>query len=347
MLDYLTHFLCALLYKLPPELAHDVAITFLRWTPNLFIPRLDPKLIQNMGRTVAGIRFAHPVGLAAGFDKDACVFHKLGSMGFSFVEVGSITPKPQPGNPSPRLFSAPDIGAIVNRYGFNSRGIDHAISCLRRYVPTSILGINLGKNKDQKDSATDFAEGARRLSKFGHYITINVSSPNTPGLRNEQNVENLESILTATRRALEKEKCGQKPIFIKLSPDMPLKKEEAVIDYLASSRSGVAGVIVCNTTMQRPRAYHSHPVLQQEGGLSGRPLRAIALSMLQRVVKQSRGRLAIISCGGIETARDVYERLSMGADLVQLYTSFIFQGPRIIRRILLHLQTIEEKCKEE
>lgn len=307
-----------LLHWLPPEIAHHLAIQLLRHFPvKNVITDLD---IPELSQTLMGLHFPHPLGLAAGFDKDGEVFDKLGQLGFSFVEIGSITPRPQPGNPKPRLFRVPEQKAIINRYGFNSKGIEYMQQCLKRYPRTCITGINLGKNKETENAIDDFLLGATAFSKQADYFTLNISSPNTPGLRDLQNPETLKPILEGLRAILTTQK-----LLVKLSPDMPLDLEARLVEFLVGR---VEGIIVSNTTMV------------EQGGLSGEPLKERATAMLKRVHQITQGQLILIGCGGISCGQDAYDKLLAGANLLQLYTSFIYQGPQVIRRVLLELKAL-------
>lgn len=307
-----------LLHWLPPETAHDVAIKLLRLFPvkNVIADINTDELSQNL----MGLNFPHPLGLAAGFDKHGEVFDKLGQLGFSFVEIGSVTPRPQPGNPKPRLFRLKDQNAIVNRYGFNSKGIEHMQQCLKRYPRTCIIGVNLGKNKETENAIDDFLLGAAAFSQQADYFTLNISSPNTPGLRDLQDPITLKPIIEGLRAIL-----GTQNLLVKLSPDMPLDLETRLVEFLVGR---VEGIIISNTTMV------------EQGGLSGEPLKERSAAMLKRVYQITQGQLILIGCGGISSGQDAYDKLAAGADLLQLYTSFIYQGPQVIRRILLELKSL-------
>ncbi len=325
------------LHLLPPEAAHEVAIKLLRWMPaRSVIADLDLKILQ---QEFCGLSFPHPLGLAAGFDKHAEVFDKLGLLGFSFVELGSITPRPQPGNPKPRLFRLPQQQAIINCYGFNSKGQDYAAQCLQKYPRTAITGINLGKNKTTVNAADDFLQGAEHLITQADYFTINVSSPNTPGLRDLQTSEALDPIIDGVRAIMQNKK-RKVPLFIKLSPDIPLQQESSLIEFLVAK--AIDGIIISNTTSSR-EGVENNEYAAQSGGLSGPPLKARSTAMLRRVYNITQGRVLLIGCGGISTGLDAYEKLCAGANLLQLYTALIYQGPLVIRKILLELQAILSK----
>jgi dihydroorotate dehydrogenase len=311
-----------------PERAHRAALTGLAWSGRLGLlghHRHDPRL----ARTVMGLRFPSPVGLAAGFDKDATAPTAYGPLGFGFVEIGTVTPLPQSGNERPRLFRLPEDRAVINRMGFNNHGVGPCLERLRS-VRSRIgipLGINVGINKVGADPLRDYPALVARVADVADYIVINVSSPNTKGLRDLQTVANLDAILTAVAPTLP---AGAK-LLVKLAPDLP---DAAVGDLVrAVVASCATGVIVTNTTIARPESLRGAD-RHETGGLSGAPLAARALEVLELVVA-ARGAdpLVVIACGGIETGQDVARRLDAGADLVQLYTAFAYGGPALIPRI--------------
>jgi dihydroorotate dehydrogenase len=316
------------LHKLPPEAAHHAAIKLLRIFPVENVAHnIDTRLLA---QELMGLYFSHPLGLAAGFDKDAEVFDKLGQIGFSFVEIGSVTPRPQPGNPKPRLFRLTEQQAIINRYGFNSQGLDCVAENLQRYPRTCITGINLGKNKETVEAIDDFLLGAEKLAAQANYFVINVSSPNTPGLRDLQNPIVLEPIIDGIK------KLSAVPLLVKISPDMTIEQESALIEFLV--KKNIDGIIVSNTTVSRAGVKST-----ETGGLSGPPLYELSTVVLKRVYRITQGRIVLIGCGGISSGQDAYEKLCAGADLLQFYTAFIYQGPQVIRRILLELKALFER----
>jgi dihydroorotate dehydrogenase len=283
---------------------------------------------------VAGLRFPNPVGLAAGFDKDATYVDALPALGFGFIEVGTITPRAQPGNPRPRLFRFPAEQALVNRMGFNNAGAEAAAAQLRqlslRPVP---IGVNLGLNKDtpSQHAADEYARAFTKLYVYGDYFVVNVSSPNTPGLRRLQDKIRLERILAR----LAEYNVDNKPIFVKLAPDL---EDAEVVDLVPLLQTEAAGVIATNTTLSRVSV--SDEALHTSGGLSGAPLRDPATTMIRRLRELSDGRLPIIGVGGIFSAEDAYQKIRAGASLVQVYTGFIYQGPSMaadINRGLLRI----------
>lgn len=317
----------ALLHFFPPETAHQLVITLLRLFPvKNSITDIDLRVLS---QELLGLHFPHPLGLAAGFDKDAEVFHRLGQLGFSFVEIGTVTPEPQPGNPKPRLFRLKEQQAIINRYGFNSKGMDYVAKQLHQHPHRCITGVNIGKNKNTVDPVSDFLRGAEVLVDQADYLTINVSSPNTPGLRDLQTPEALEPIIDGIH-AIVREKQRRVPLFVKISPDMTLEQETSLVEFLLEV--AVDGIIVSNTTLGREGV-----ASREVGGLSGPPLRSRSTSMLRRIYQMTQGSLVLIGCGGISSGQDAYEKLRAGADLLQLYTAFIYQGPAVLHRVLSEL----------
>ncbi len=317
------HLISHFLHWLPPELAHNVAIQLLRYFPvKNQIADLD---LHPFSQDRMGIHFPHPIGLAAGFDKQGDVFHKLGQLGFSFLEIGSVTPKPQAGNPRPRLFRLPEQQAIINRYGFNSKGLNYMLNKLTTLKRTCITGINLGKNKQTIHDIDDFILGVNMLGDQADYLTLNISSPNTPGLRDLQNPLILQPLLKEVNRILRQKKRNI-PLLVKLSPDMPLQEERRLVEFLVEQ--GIGGIIVSNS------------LFVEQGGLSGEPLKAKSTEMLKRVHLITEGKIPLIGCGGIASGQDAFEKLLAGAHLLQIYTAFVYQGPAIISRILKELNAL-------
>jgi dihydroorotate dehydrogenase len=311
-----------LIFRLDAEKAHAVSIAGLK-----LLPRRAPPSFATLETSVAGLRFPSPVGLAAGYDKDAEVFDPLLGLGFGFVEVGTITPLPQPGNPKPRLFRLAEDRAVINRFGFNSRGQQDALMRLRtRNRARGIVGVNIGANKDSPDRIGDYVAGVRAMSPVADYLTVNISSPNTPGLRQLQDEGALRDLLAAV---LEARTAGGPPVFLKVAPDLgegePAQIVRAAIDH------GIDGLIVSNTTISRPPLRSGHS--DESGGLSGEPLRPLALEALRRFRSASGGALPLIGAGGIGSADDAWERIRAGANLVQLYSAMVYEGPGIARRI--------------
>lgn len=268
--------------------------------------------------------------MAAGFDKDAEVFDSLTQMGFGFVEVGSITPEPQSGNPKPRLFRLSEDNALINRMGFNSGGLSQARQRLEKRLNRrgGIVGVNLGKNKDG-EAAADYGAGVRFLAPYADYLVINVSSPNTPGLRALQSAEILDSLIAVALRA-RAESGVAPPLLLKLAPDLT-EEELRAISAMAVARS-VDGLIIGNTTIGRPSSLHG-PHMNEPGGLSGAPLYTLSTEVLRLVYRLTEGRMPLVGVGGISSGKDAYGKIRAGASLVQLYTALVYQGPGLLPRL--------------
>jgi dihydroorotate dehydrogenase len=300
----------------------------------------DPRLAIR----VAGLDFPNPVGLAAGFDKDAEVHGQMLGLGFGFVEVGTLTPRPQPGNPRPRLFRLAEDRAVINRMGFNNCGFAAAKARLagrRRRGPSSalrtgIVGVNIGANKDSEDRVGDYVAGVREMAPVADYLTVNVSSPNTPGLRGLQDPKALAALLEAV---LDARGPGGPPVFLKVAPDL----ETAEVDGIARAAidSRVDALIVSNTTVSRPPLRSRHG--GEGGGLSGAPLKGLALQRLKDFRAATGGRLPLIAAGGIENGVDAFDRIRAGASLVQLYSALVYQGPGLAARIASELRRLLER----
>ena len=308
-------------FALDAETAHRATIAALSMSPRLPLPQFDPALEQQ----VAGLRFPSPVGLAAGFDKDAEVPDAMLGLGFGFVEIGTVTPQPQAGNPKPRLFRLKEDHAVINRMGFNSGGQAAVRERLNKRQRRGIVGVNIGANKESADRIADYAEGVKAMSPVADYLTVNISSPNTPGLRNLQAGGELVELLAAVREA----RSPGVPVFLKVAPDLESGDHERIVR--AAIDSGIDALIVSNTTISRPPL--KSPQAGEAGGLSGRPLKALALGQLRKFRSVSSGEIPLISSGGIEDAHDAWERITAGASLVQLYSAMVYEGPGIARRI--------------
>jgi dihydroorotate dehydrogenase len=310
-----------LAFRLDAERAHRATIAALRWVP----PHRPPDMPASLRTQVAGLDFHSPIGLAAGFDKDAEVPQQMLSLGFGFVEVGTITPQPQAGNARPRLFRLAEDRAVVNRMGFNNHGQPAAFErlslCDHRSGP---IGVNIGANKDSEDRIADYVSGVRAMSQVADYLTINISSPNTPGLRGLQDAGMLEELLAAVREARTK-----KPVFLKVAPDLDERDPERIVR--AAIDHGIDAIIVSNTTVSRPALKSKHA--REAGGLSGAPLRALALDALRKFRSASGSVMPLIGVGGIGNADDAFERIRAGASLIQLYSAMVYEGPGIARRI--------------
>lgn len=309
-------------FALDAETAHRATVITLSLAPRLTLRDLAPELTS----TVAGLPFPSPVGLAAGFDKDAEVPDAMLGLGFGFVEVGTVTPKPQAGNPKPRLFRLKEDQAVINRMGFNNQGQAAALERLGKRERRGIVGVNIGANKNSADRIADYATGVRTMSPVADYLTVNISSPNTPGLRGLQAGGELEELLAAVREA---RGSGGPPIFLKVAPDLEAGDHERIVR--AALDTGIDALIVSNTTISRPplRSKYSH----ETGGLSGRPLKPLALDQLRAFRTASGGKIPLIGVGGIENADDAWDRIAAGASLVQLYSAMVYDGAGIARRV--------------
>jgi len=321
----------ALLRCLPPEAAHRATLRLLGLAAPLLPPA--PKDDSRLAMDALGLHFPNPFGLAAGFDKDAQVGDAMLKLGFGFVECGSVTPRPQAGNAKPRLFRLAQDRAVVNRMGFNNRGMDAMAIRLSRRARNGIIGINIGANKDSQDRTADYRAGFARLSPFADYIAVNVSSPNTPGLRGLQNRDELRRLLdivTGERTRMN----ASVPILLKIAPDI----DPAAVDDIAqvALAARIEGIIVANTTIARPASLRS-PQAHQSGGLSGAPLLAPSTAILKAMRSRVGTQLLLVGVGGVSSGADAYAKIRAGAGLVQLYTALAYQGPALIGRIKAEL----------
>ncbi|MBV9991781.1 MAG: quinone-dependent dihydroorotate dehydrogenase [Alphaproteobacteria bacterium] len=320
-----------LLRLLPAETAHRATVRLARSFAPL-LPAAAPDDSQ-LAVQAFGLSFPNPIGLAAGFDKDAEVPDAMLKFGFGFVECGTVTPRPQAGNPKPRLFRLPEDGAVVNRMGFNNGGMDAAAVRLATRPRRGIVGINIGANKDSADRIADYALGFARLAALADYVTVNVSSPNTPGLRGLQNKDELERLLGTLAQA----RRDAKPILLKIAPDL----DENAMDDIAAvvARAGIEGLIVSNTTVARPASLKSANAKEQ-GGLSGAPLMAPSTEVLRAMRVRLGARVVLVGAGGVASGADAYEKIRAGASLVQLYTALAYQGPGLVDRIKRELHML-------
>jgi dihydroorotate dehydrogenase len=313
-----------LLRLLPPETAHRATLRLAKAADPL-LPAAGP---GDPGLTVRafGLSFPNPVGLAAGFDKDAMAPDAMAKFGFGFVECGTVTPRPQAGNPRPRLFRLSEDRAVINRMGFNNGGMEAAARHLKARRAGGIVGINLGANKDSEDRIADYVRGFERLAPLADYVTVNVSSPNTPGLRGLQNRDELARLL---ERLLATRSGHKKPMLLKIAPDLD---EQAMDDIAAVVRaSGIEGLIVSNTTIARPGL--KSPLAGESGGLSGKPLFAPSTDMLRQMRARLGDAVTLVGVGGIASGADAYAKIRAGASLVQLYTALVYEGPGLVTRI--------------
>jgi len=329
-----------LIFKLDPELAHSLAIKALK--TNLF---LKQKISEDLylKSTLFGKDIINPIGIAAGFDKDAEVYNSLFNLGFSFVEVGTVTPLKQYGNKKPRVFRLENDKALINRLGFNNSGSDNVSKRIKKNKPTGILGVNIGPNWDSKDRVGDYLIGFKKFHNLADYITINISSPNTENLRDFHNLDELENLLD--KIFAEKRKLSSKiPIALKVSPDINNEIIKEISKLLIEYK--VNALIVSNTTDQNRDNLKDHQKFQR-GGLSGKPLRDISNKLINYFFKNLNGQVKIIGVGGVDSGKSAYEKFLSGADFVQLYTGMVFRGPKIAIKINEELKTIlkEKKIK--
>ncbi len=314
----------AALRLLPPEAAHGATVRLLGLAGPFLPPAPpdDPRLATH----ALGLTFPNPIGLAAGFDKDARVPDAMLKLGFGFVECGTVTPRPQSGNPRPRLFRLPEDRAVINRMGFNNAGMEDMAQRMAARARRGILGLNIGANKDSADRIADYARAFARLSPYADYVTVNISSPNTPGLRGLQDHGQLQRLLHAVTGARGQSRT---PVLLKIAPDLDDAAIEAIAEIVLLS--GIEGIVLTNTTIARE---HLQSALAKEtGGLSGAPLFARSTQMLKRMRKLVGKKLVLVGVGGVSSGADAYAKIRSGASLVQLYTALTYSGPGLIARI--------------
>ncbi|XP_027871818.1 dihydroorotate dehydrogenase (quinone), mitochondrial isoform X2 [Xiphophorus couchianus] len=299
---------------------------------------------------VLGLKFKNPVGIAAGFDKHGEAVDGLYKLGFGFVEVGTITPKPQEGNPKPRVFRLPEDQAVINRYGFNSCGLAEVHTRLKTRGETQQklsktglpLGINLGKNKLSQDASADYSEGVRALGPLADYLVVNVSSPNTPGLRDLQGKAELRQLLrTVLKERDALQEVRKPPVLVKIAPDLSAQDKQDIADVV--TELGVDGLMVSNTTVSRPETLKD-PRKSEAGGLSGQPLKDLSTKTVREMYNLTKGKVPIIGIGGVASGQDAMDKIRAGASLVQLYTALTYQGPPVVRKIK---QELEQLLKDQ
>lgn len=319
---------------LPPEAAHVAAVKTLQANIG---PRPN---VPSLPVSMAGLDFANPLGVAAGFDKNAVCYKGAMGLGFGHVEVGTITPLAQPGNPKPRVFRLSKDAAVINRYGFNSQGMDVAAANLARIRDyTGILGVNVGANKTSPNPIDDYRVAVACLAGFADYVTLNISSPNTPGLRDLQTQQHLAALLNAARTGM-RQAGVTRPLFLKIAPDLAQADLELIVDQCVSA--GVDAIIATNTTISRPDNLRDRQA-SQAGGLSGQPLFIMATDILSRIVQLGQRRIGVIGVGGVAHGWQAYAKILVGADLVQLYSGLALDGPLIASRILHELAALLDK----
>jgi dihydroorotate dehydrogenase len=321
-----------ILFCLPTETSHHLSLASVSLLQKCGLSGLFTKSVASAPRTVMGIEFPNPVGLAAGLDKDAKHINGLSALGFGFIEVGTVTPKAQPGNPQPRLFRLPEAEAIINRMGFNNLGLDHLLEQVKASKFKGVLGINIGKNKDTpaENAVDDYLLGLRAVYPHASYVTVNLSSPNTPGLRDLQFGQPLIDLLAALKTAqlaLAEQYGRYVPMAVKIAPDMAEDDIRRVAEVFVEQ--GIDGVIATNTTIARDAvAGLAHG--DEAGGLSGKPVRDSSTKVIRILADALQGRLPLIGVGGISDGESAAEKIAAGASLVQIYTGFIYRGPALI-----------------
>ena len=324
-----------LLFQLDAEFAHDLTLKSLKWGEKSGALALYPKAPNCAPREVMGLTFPNPVGLAAGLDKNGAVIDGMAALGFGFIEVGTVTPRPQPGNPKPRLFRVTEAKGIINRFGFNNLGVDNLIENVKAAKYAGILGINIGKNFDtpNEKAVDDYLICMQKVYAHSSYITVNISSPNTKNLRDLQQKEALSSLLASLKS--EQSKLAQQhakyvPITLKIAPDLDERQVIEIADLLMQHR--IDGVIASNTTLTRD-AVKGMTNGAEAGGLSGAPVRNQSTIVIQQLSKQLQGALPIIGVGGILSGADAVEKIAAGASLVQVYSGLIYQGPALVSEV--------------
>lgn len=324
-----------ILFKLPTETAHEYGMEALKiglsskFARRIISERLSGESCKELSRF--GLTFNSPLGIAAGFDKNGVAVNQLAALGFGFVEVGTVTYDPQSGNEKPRLFRLPEDQALINRLGFNNEGTEKVVERLKKIKPNCVLGVNIGKNKNvpNEEAVENYLKSFDLASPVADYIAVNVSSPNTPNLRQLQKSENLEELLSALQNR--NRELSSKPLLVKIAPDLSESEIEAVSDIAV--RLNLAGIIATNTTIDRTKLKTADVKRFGDGGLSGKPVRKRSTEVVSKIFSYSNGKIPIIGVGGVFTAADAYEKIAAGACLVQAYTGFIYQGFTFARDI--------------
>jgi dihydroorotate dehydrogenase len=327
----LYRFIRPLLFRLSPETAATLSLRALQYGPGRLLAgryaqQPDAPILK---QRLWGLDFPNPVGLAAGCDKDARAPDALLRMGFGFVEIGTVTPRPQPGNPKPRLFRLDEDAAAINRMGFNSGGLDALVARLAHRKRAGVIGVNLGKNRDSAGATEDYEEGIRRTARFADYLVVNISSPNTPGLRDLQARASLEALLPRLLDIRNSTKYAT-PVLLKIAPDLTAADCRDIAEV--ALKTSIDGMIISNTTIARPSGLRSR-YAAETGGLSGQPLFSASTALLANMYRLTQGKLPLIGVGGVGSADEAYAKIRAGANLVQLYTALAFDGPALIGRI--------------
>ncbi|MBU2871640.1 quinone-dependent dihydroorotate dehydrogenase [Colwellia sp. E2M01] len=324
------------LFQFDPETIHELTIKSLKNTGKSPLNFFYKQQVQDKPVNVMGINFPNPVGLAAGLDKNGECINAFAAMGFGFVEVGTITPRPQPGNDKPRIFRLPEANAVINRMGFNNKGVDYLVSQVQAANFKGVLGINIGKNKDtpEENAKDDYLHCMRKVYDLATYITVNISSPNTPGLRSLQYGEALDELLSALKaeQKVLAEKYGKYiPLAVKIAPDLSAEEVNSIAQSLIDNE--IDGVIATNTTLSR-EGVEDLEFGGEQGGLSGQPVKDKSTQVIKLLSEALDNKLPIIGVGGIASSLDANEKIQAGASLVQVYTGFIYQGPPLVKEIV-------------
>ena len=328
------------IFSLDPEIAHDLAIKSLKFN---VLPKsiFDVRGEEQLETKLLNERIPNPIGLAAGFDKSAEVYNSLFKLGYGFVEVGTITPKRQLGNSKPRVFRLEKDRALINRLGFNNHGSEIVSKRISDNLPSGFLGINIGPNKDSKNKDEDYFICLSRLSSFAGYITINISSPNTEGLRNFHEKKVLEKLLLGVNK-IKKDKNIVKPLVVKISPDIKDNEISSIIELILKHK--IEGIIVSNTTDSH-REKLSDIQKNEKGGLSGQPLKDLSTKLIKKFYRETKGKIQIIGVGGVDSGHAAFEKICAGADAVQLYTGMVYKGPGVVKEMKKELIAILKKEK--
>ncbi len=325
-----------LLFQLDPETAHHVTLTSLKIAHTFGLDKLIAQTSDHAPVTIMGLEFKNPVGLAAGLDKNGDYIDALAALGFGFIEIGTVTPRPQPGNPKPRMFRIPEHQAIINRMGFNNKGIDYLIEQVKKSSYQGILGINIGKNADTpiEKATDDYLIGLAKAYPWASYITINISSPNTQNLRQLQQGDEIRKLLDALKQLqnhLHAKHGRYVPLVVKIAPDLSSDEIIHIAGLLIELE--LDGVIATNTTISRDRI-KDHPLAEETGGLSGTPVKEASTCVVAKLNEQLSGKIPIIAAGGIMSAKDAQEKIAAGAGLVQIYSGLIYRGPELVNEIV-------------
>ncbi len=328
-----------LLFKLDPETAHHITLTSLKIIHAIGLDKLFAQTSDHAPVTVMGLKFKNPVGLAAGLDKNGDYIDALAALGFGFIEVGTVTPRPQPGNSKPRMFRLPEYQAIINRMGFNNKGIDYLIEQIKKTKYDGILGINIGKNANTpiEKAIDDYQIGLTKAYPWASYITINISSPNTKNLRQLQQGDEIKKLLSSLKQQqthLHAQYGRYVPLIVKIAPDLSPEEIADIAELLIELK--LDGVIATNTTISRDKV-KNHPLANEAGGLSGCPVREASTAVVAKLNEQLAGKIPIIAAGGILSAKDAQEKITAGASLVQIYSGLIYKGPELVNEIVQNI----------